>query len=137
MKIKVRQKDEHSMFSNMMFFMSLLFKASPLLVIGELIWGVMNNLPSTLISVLGIKYVIDIAASGERLNRIYYVVLVCAGLLIISKLICFLYREFFWNVQKEKAYFNLNRQLYEKAKSLDLESYDNPDFYNNFIFLNC
>ena len=25
MKIKVRQKDEHSMFSNMMFFMSLLF----------------------------------------------------------------------------------------------------------------
>ena len=49
MKIKVRQKDEHSMFSNMMFFMSLLFKASPLLVIGELIWGVMNNLPSTLI----------------------------------------------------------------------------------------
>ena len=133
MKIKVKQKDEHSMFSNMMFFMSLLFKASPLLVIGELIWGVMNNLPSTLISVLGIKYVIDIAASGERLNRIYYVVLVCAGLLIISKLICFLYREFFWNVQKEIAYFNLNRQLYEKAKSLDLESYDNPDFYNNFI----
>ena len=46
MKIKVKQKDEHSMFSNMMFFMSLLFKASPLLVIGELIWGVMNNLPS-------------------------------------------------------------------------------------------
>ena len=50
-----------------------------------------------------------------------------------SKLICYLYREFFWNVQKEKAYFNLNRQLYEKAKSLDLESYDNPDFYNEFI----
>lgn len=77
------------MFSNMMFLCHSFFKASPLLVIGELIWGVMNNLPSTLISVLGIKYVIDIAASGERLNRIYYVVLVCAGLLIISKLICF------------------------------------------------
>ena len=87
MKIKVKRKDEHSMFSNMMFFMSLLFKASPLLVIGELVWGVMNNLPSTLISVLGIKYVIDNAASGERLNRIYYVVLVCAVLLIISNLI--------------------------------------------------
>ncbi len=41
MKIKVKQKDEHSMFSNMMFFMSLLFKASPLLVIGELIVGVL------------------------------------------------------------------------------------------------
>ena len=121
------------MFSNMMFFIFLLFKASPFLVIGELVWGVMSTLPSTLISVLGIKYVIDIAASGNRLYRIYYVVLGTAALLFFSKLICYLYREFFWNVQKEKAYFNLNRQLYEKAKSLDLESYDNPDFYNEFI----
>ena len=74
MKIKVKQKDEHSMFSNMMFFMSLLFKASPLLVIGELIWGVMNNLPSTLISVLGrkIKIVPSIITrqSGSIVKRI-------------------------------------------------------------------
>lgn len=118
MKIKVKQKDEHSMFSNMMFFMSLLFKASPLLVIGELIWGVMNNLPSTLISVLGIKYVIDIAASGERLNRIYYVVLVCAGLLIISKLICFLYREFSGMCKRKRHILTLTVSFMKRQSRL-------------------
>ena len=43
MKTKKKEKDEHSMFSNMMFFIFLLFKASPFLVIGEFVWGVMSN----------------------------------------------------------------------------------------------
>lgn len=133
MNAKAKSKNEHSMLSNMMFFISLLFKASPFLVIGELLFGIFSTLPNVLISVLGIKYIIDIASSGEKLYRIYYIAAAVAVLLLVSKLICYIYREFFWNIQKEKAYYNLNKRLYEKAKSFDLESYDNPDFYNEFI----
>lgn len=128
-----KEKKEHSMFSNMIYFVRLMFKASPLLVIGEMVWGILSNLPNRLISVIGVKYIIDVMTSGERLYRIFGAVGVIAAVIIFSRLVSWLFREFMWNVEKEKCYFALNKSLYEKAKSLDLESYDNPEFYNNFI----
>ncbi|MBR3816966.1 MAG: ABC transporter ATP-binding protein [Clostridia bacterium] len=127
------KKENHSMLSNIIFFVGLIFKASPLLVIGDFIWGILTILPGRLISVIGVKYVIDVVSEGENLQRIFYAVLVIAAVLVLSTLLSWLYREFFWNVEKEKVHYNLNRSLYEKAKKLDQESYDNPEFYNNFI----
>ena len=132
MKIK-KEKNEHSLLSNMLFFVGLMFKASPLLVIGELCWGILMNVPSRLISVIGVKYIIDVMTSGERVYRIFWAVGIIAAVIVLSRVISWLFREFFWNVEKEKCYFALNKELYEKAKSLDLESYDNPEFYNSFI----
>ncbi len=131
---KKKQKEtNHSMPSNIFFFVRLLFSVSPLLVIGEFIWGILMILPSRLISVVGVKYIIDVVTSGERLERIFYAVAVIAAILIGSTVISWLFREFYWNVEREKIYYGLNKKLYEKARSLDLESYDNPEFYNNFI----
>ncbi len=130
---KKNAKNNHSMISNIFFFISLLFKISPLLVIGEFTWGVLQILPGRLISVIGVKYIIDVVTEGERLERIFYAVIVIAAILVFSTLFSWLYREFFWNIEKEKVHYGLNKTLYEKAKQLDLESYDNPEFYNNFI----
>lgn len=103
------------MFSNLFYFLRLLFAASPALVIGELAWGVLTVLPGQLVSVLGVKYVIDIVTSGGDLKRLYAVVAVVVALLALCRLASYLYREFFWNVQREKAYYRLNRRLYAKA----------------------
>lgn len=130
---KNKNKTEHSMLSNIFFFIRLLFSISPLLVIGECIWGIILTLPARLISVLGVKYIIDIVSSRERTERVFAVIAVIAAVLVLSKLIAWLFREFYWNVEREKVYRGLNTKLYEKAKSLDLSSYDDPDFYNNFI----
>jgi ATP-binding cassette subfamily B protein len=130
---KKETQTEHSMLSNTLFFIKLMFKASPTLVIGELIWGILLNLPDRLISVLGVKYIIDVMTSGVRLYRIFVAVGIIALVIILSKGLAWLFREFFWNTEKEKCNYALNKDLYEKAKSLDLESYDNPEFYNNFI----
>lgn len=130
---KKQEKTNHSMFSNIFFFVKLLFSVSPFLVIGEFIWGILMILPSRLISVIGVKYIIDVVTEGKNLERIFYAVAVIAVILIGSTVISWLFREFFWNVEREKVYYGLNKKLYEKARSLDLESYDNPEFYNNFI----
>ena len=124
---------EHSMLSNILFFMKLLFSISPLLVIGECVWGIILTLPTRLISVLGVKYMIDIVTSGDRVERVFIVVAIVGVVLVLGKLLAWIFREFFWNVEREKVYQGLNTKLYEKAKSLDLSSYDDPDFYNNFI----
>ena len=128
-----KAKNEHSMISNIFFFMKLLFKISPLFVVWQLIWGILETLPSRLISVLGVKYIIDVLSSGERLERIVYAVITIAVIMIASTVIGSVFRDLFLQIGKEKIHYSLNKILYEKAKQLDLESYDNPDFYNNFI----
>lgn len=134
MSIKSKKKSgEHSIPSNLFYFVRLMFGVSPMFVIGELINGVLETLPYQLISVLGIKYIIDVMSSGERLYRITYGIIAISVLLVFSKVILYIYREFYFNPTTEKIYHGLNKKLYEKAKSLDLESYDNPEFYNNFI----
>lgn len=136
-KAKIKKSSEknkeRSILSNLFYFMKLMFSVSPLLVIGECVGGVLMILPTRLISVLGIKYMVDIVSSGERLERLYIVVGVIALVLILSKIMSHLFREFYDSVEKEKVYKGINAKLYEKARSIDLESYDNPDFYNNFI----
>ncbi|MGN0522303.1 MAG: ABC transporter ATP-binding protein [Eubacterium sp.] len=131
--MKAKEKTEHSMFSNIVFFVKMLFEISPLLVIGEFVEGVLNILPSQLISVLGIKYIIDIVTSKQHLERIFYVVAVIAAVLIVTNILTAVFRDFIWHIEKEKVYKGLNKKLYEKAKSIDLASYDDPDYYNNFI----
>ena len=131
--MKNKAKKEHSMLSNIFYFIKLMYSVSPLLVVCELISGVIEILPGRIINVLAVKAVIDIVTSGEDIQRVFGVVALIAAVLIISNLLNGLYREFFLYIENEKLYKGLNTKLYEKAKDLDLESYDDPDFYNNFI----
>ena len=132
-KKKEKEKTIHSMPSNIFFFVKLLFSVSPLLVIGEFMWGILMILPNNLIRVIGVKYIIDVVTEGKDLERIFYAVVLIGLILIGSTVISWLFREFYWNMEREKLYYGLNQKLYDKARSLDLESYDNPEFYNNFI----
>lgn len=127
------KKTEHSTFSNIFFFLGILFKISPFLVIGDCLWKIMLFLPTRLIAVLGVKYVIDVVTNNEDKIKIFYAIIAIAAVIIISTILSWLYREFYWNVAKEKTSKGLSTKFYEKAKALDLESYDNPHFYNSFI----
>ncbi|MDE5995110.1 MAG: ABC transporter ATP-binding protein/permease [Oscillospiraceae bacterium] len=133
-KIKKKKREtEHSVFVNIMYFVGLMFKLSPGLVIGDAISSIMWNLPSKLISVVGIKYIIDTVSEGKDIGRIYKAVFIIACVMVLTVTANLLYREFYWNMARERLYYRLNSTLYEKAHSLDLQNYDDPDFYNNFI----
>lgn len=121
------------MLSNIIYFVVLLFRVSPGLVIGEMVFGVLRKLPYRIISVLGVKYMVDAVTNGSSGRQVFSIVAVIGLVLFATALANALFREFYWNVAREKAYRGLNRTLYEKAKELDLENYDNPMFYNNFI----
>ena len=130
--MKKSDKKEHSIFSNIFYFIGIMFKISPFLVIGECLSGIIDKLPTRLIAVIGVKYVIDVAQSDDK-SRIIYAVAAIAVLLLISEVFNWLFREFYWNLEKEKLTKGLNTKFFNKAKSLDLEAYDNPHFYNSFV----
>ena len=130
---KDKRQPVTSIISNVFYFIRLMFSVSPLFVVTDLVWGVIQFLPPRLISVLGMKRVIDIVESGVHLERLWGAVAVIAIVLGVSHLLSWLYREFYWNIAREKLSMGLSEKLYEKARSLDLSQYDDPAFYNNFI----
>ncbi len=130
---KKKRETAHSTFSNIFFFVSLLFKISPVLVMGDFLIGILTTLPTRLISVVGLKYIIDVVSEGVRLERIFTAVALIAAVLVGSKVFSWLFQEFYWNAARERVYYGLNKTLYEKAKSVDLSNYDDPEFYNSFI----
>ena len=95
----------------------------------------MRRLPTRIISVLGVKYVIDVIAAGGDKSKIITAVVVIGIVLFVTKTLDWLYCEFFFNTEREKLEGKLSQKLYKKARQLDLENYDNPDFYNNFILV--
>lgn len=132
---KHKKSTEHSIFANIFYFITLLFKISPVLVLGECFRGVLKRLPTRLVSVIGIKYVIDVIVNSDDKRKIVYAALIIAVVLLTSEIICNIFDEFIRDIEKEKINQGLSRKLYEKAKELDLESYDDPHFYNSFILV--
>ena len=130
---KDKEKSIRSILPNIFYFVKLMFSVSPLLVTGELLWGVLTIVPNNLIGVIGVKYIIDTVTEGKNPERIFYAVAVIAVVIVCSNVFSWLFMEFYWNKEREKLYYGINKKIYEKAKSLDLESYDNPEFYNKLI----
>ena len=126
-------KNASSVIGNIFYFVRLMFSISPVFVILEMIWGLITRAPGRLIGVLGMKYIIDVVESGENLERIWIGVGAIAAILVVSHLLSWLYTEFYWNIAKEKLSAGLSKKLYEKAREIDLQEYNNPDFYNDFI----
>ncbi len=131
--MKKSDKTEHSMISNIFFFLSLMFKISPVLVLGEFFMGLLRTLPTRLISVVGVKYVIDVIENKDDTKKILYAIIIIAAVLIVSEILNNIFGDFISRIERERLTKGLNTMFYNKAKNLDLESYDDPHFYTNFI----
>lgn len=128
-----KEKNKHSIVSNMFFILKLMFKISPGLVIGEIVVELLTTLPNKLISVIGIKYIIDEIAQPDGIKHIFIALAAMVTIIIIENVVNALFFELFAHREREKLYLGIHSKLYEKAISLDLASYDDSSFYSDFI----
>ena len=133
MKKSKEIKTEHSMFSNVFYLMRVMFKISPMLVIGEIVMHILCTLPGRLVSVIGIKFVIDEVTGGGDPKTIILGISLILGILIFGDVINAVFFELFVHKEREKMDLGLQSMLYKKAAALDLAKYDNPEYYADFI----
>lgn len=133
MKKLNNKKTKHSMISNVFFMLKLMFKISPWLVIGEVLIHIIATLPSRVVSVIGLKFVIDEVQNGGDTKRILIGVILILGLLIIGEVANTLFFELFVHREREKLDLGIQTKLYKKAASIDIAKYDDPEFYADFI----
>ncbi len=131
MKEKIKQT--HSTLSNIFFMLRLMLKVSPWLVIGEISEQIMGALPSKLISVIGLKYIIDEVQNGADQKKIIFGIAAMLGIIVICEIFSNVFYELFVHREREKMDLGIQSVFYEKAAKLDMSKYDDPGFYSDFI----
>ncbi len=95
-----------------------------------IIWGMIHSFTS----VIFIKMLFDSLGSGESFGKTAAVI----GMMAAFSLITYFFHVWYWNTYNPKAHQRLHlkmqKALFEKARSLDLACYDDPKFYNDFVW---
>ena len=133
MKKATKIKEAHSVLSNIFYMLKVMFKISPLLVIGEILQHIFSTLPGRLVSVIGLKFVIDEVQNGGDSKKIILGIALMVGVLVLGEVSTSLFFELFVHREREKLDYGIQSIFYKKATTLDMRKYDDPTYYSDFI----
>lgn len=133
MKIRNRVKTTHSTISNIFYMLKTMFKVSPVLVIGEILQHIFSTLPGRLVSVIGLKFVIDEVQNGGDSRKILLGIVLMVGVLVLGEVSTSVFFELFVHREREKLDYGIQTLFYKKAAEIDLQKYDDPAYYSDFI----
>lgn len=111
----------------------LCFKTEPLFMLYYIFDGFRNQFFIFVEHTIGIKYVLECAEFGRPFSK---VAIFLIGLTIAMGVMMVIDGRFQnWMVfrSKPRLYQALKERMFEKAQELDLECYDNPEYYNKFV----
>ena len=137
MSEEAKKKERHNplrIFKNVVFLFRYLFRYAP----GSVVLTVVNSVLGAGLRILGnvvfVKYVFDAIESGAPFREIALM----ASLLVAAHLVLSFVTSRIWNVHilraNHKLHEGMQGELYLKACSLDQSCYDDPEFYNDFIW---
>lgn len=119
--------------SNHWFLWKLCFKATPKYMGFVIYDAIRYQLLVFIEHTLLIRYVLYCAEYNEP----FYKAAIAVGLVFLAYVIAFGIDGYFRHKlelrEKPKLYKALKEKLYNKAASIDLECYDNPDYYNDLV----
>lgn len=133
MKNKNRNKENAHSIRNYLFMIRFISKNSPFLLSAYIICDVLTNIPWILSNVVLLKYIIDTVTQGGDYRNIFIAFAVFVVFIVFGNLLNTLFYEIILPQQKEKLYHKMYSAIYDKAAKMDFESYDNPEFYNDFV----
>ena len=118
---------------NNIFLLKLAWKYTPLYVtlcvLEGVLWGVNNA-----VDVYYTKILFDMLGRNEPFEKVIKIIIFMAAYYAVF----WLFHYWYWKVQngleQKKLQYRIHSKLFEKARELDLACYDNPEFYNDFVW---
>lgn len=121
------------MIVNNIWLLKLCFKASPLYVILYTVEAVRNEIVVFLEFTFGLNFVLECAEFGKPFKTAAVFLLSLLAFVMLG----LLFNSYVFQKLQQKAMPEINRAIKEmmfvKAKEIDLECYDNPEFYNDYV----
>lgn len=131
-KEKTRQSVKQ-VFSNNFYFLGLMFKSSPAFVLHQSLDSIRGQISIFCEHTLLIGYVIEAAEFGYPFRKVGAIVLLVAALITLGMVYTVIAGDYITPRESPKIRKKIKMMLYEKAKSVDLSCYDDPEFYNEQV----
>ena len=132
-KEKIRQKPGQILRNNwrMIRAVARYIPQYPFLMVMEgLIWGALNS-ASALFTIRLFNQLDDPEITFGKIA-------LTIGVMALFYLIAYIFDAWYWQYYNttlfQKLQYNMQREMYEKALSVDLACYDDPEFYNDYVF---
>ena len=118
---------------NNLYLLKLMFKASPAFVIIPALDAIRGQLSIFFEHTVGIGYVLEAAEYGYPFDRVMLVILILAVAITIGMLFTVFSGDYIMEKERPKVKEKIKLMLYEKSSKVDLECYDDPEFYNSQV----
>lgn len=121
--------------SNNIYALKTLFGPTPVYGVAIIIEAIRHNLINFLEQTICVFMVLDVIENGKPYWHVVVVIALFLGLDFVAAAISSLYEQKIKLKYLPIAQKALKNRLYEKAKEVDLENYDNPEYYNDYCLV--
>lgn len=118
---------------NNWFLIRLMFSASPSFIIFTVADAIRNQVSIFFEHTYGIGYVLEAAEYRYPFEQVATFILFLAGCITLGMVFTVIAGDYIAEKERPKLRRKIKMMLYEKAKDLDLECYDNPEYYNEMV----
>lgn len=140
MSNQTKKKERHNplrIMGNVIFLFRYLFRYTP----DAMIWGFINALlnagQTVLRNVIFVNFVFDAIEKGTTLEDYKRIAVMAVALVLLHVVFSFITSRI-WSLHilrtNHKLHEGMQGELYRKACALDQSCYDDPEFYNDFIW---
>lgn len=119
--------------SNLLWLFRFCFKTSPRLLLFNIFAAVEQSTFVFLEYTVWVGYNLNAVENGAPFSQVAVLTLGVFLLFIVHQFIDSIYFQWSFDRIKPVLSFALRRKIYEKAQTMDLSCYDDPDFYNDFV----
>lgn len=117
---------------NIKYMLSIVAKNTPLYFFSVIVFNIVDNLITTMISVYLVKQIFN-SIESQSFSNVMLFVGIMAIFQISNQILQSVFKYKIVPIQKLRLHSKLHAKLFVKACEIDLECYDSPDFYNDFI----
>lgn len=111
-----------------------IFKYTPGLLVYTVLLKMFNSVVGVMRNVYTINFLVDSFQKGRSIMEVAFYIAIYTGVSLISLFATYIYYEYYLPKKKLILAQKMQVELYNKAIQMDLASYDNPQFYNDFIW---
>lgn len=128
-----KKQSAATVWKNNFFLIRLCFTASPAFIIFPVLDSMRNQISIFFEHTVGIGYVIEAAEFHYPFWQVARFILILAAGITLGMVFTVFVGDYIMERTRPKVREKVKLLLYEKAKDLDLECYDNPDYYNKMV----
>lgn len=118
---------------NNLFMLGRIAKYAPAYFFASLFWGMLHGVRSSMTAIYTF-YLLNAIDEGSDFS---YVLKLTLGVMVFFTVVWFYdswYSKSYSSLLQKKLHLKMHEELFVKARSLDIAYFDDPEFYNDFVW---